>query len=71
VNASAFAPSDNLALVDGDISESATAQRIVDVATSKFKTIDALVNNAGIFLAKPFADYTTDEGAARSVGSFA
>jgi NADP-dependent 3-hydroxy acid dehydrogenase YdfG len=34
-------------LVDGDIGESATAQRIVDVATDKFKSIDALVNNAG------------------------
>jgi NAD(P)-dependent dehydrogenase (short-subunit alcohol dehydrogenase family) len=57
----AFSPSGNLALVDGDIGERATAQRILDIATSKFKTIDALVNNAGIFFAKPFTSYTVDD----------
>ena len=54
----AFVPSDKLAVVDGDIGESATAARIVDVAMNKFRSIDALINNAGIFFAKPFTDYT-------------
>jgi NAD(P)-dependent dehydrogenase (short-subunit alcohol dehydrogenase family) len=57
----AFVSSDKLAMVDGDIGESATAARIVDVAMSKFRSIDALVNNAGIFFAKPFTDYTAQD----------
>jgi NAD(P)-dependent dehydrogenase (short-subunit alcohol dehydrogenase family) len=57
----AFAPSDKLALVDGDISQLATATKIVETATSKFKSIGALVNNAGIFFSKPFTDYTADD----------
>ena len=57
----AFVASDKLAMVDGDIGESATAARIVDVAMSKFRSIDALVNNAGIFFAKPFTDYSADD----------
>jgi NAD(P)-dependent dehydrogenase (short-subunit alcohol dehydrogenase family) len=57
----AFVPSDKLAMVDGDIGESATAARIVDVAMSKFNSIGALVNNAGIFFSKPFTSYTTDD----------
>lgn len=54
----AFVPSDRLALVDGDIGDAATAAKIVETAMSKFRSIDALVNNAGIFIAKPFTDYT-------------
>jgi NAD(P)-dependent dehydrogenase (short-subunit alcohol dehydrogenase family) len=57
----AFAASDKLALVDGNIGEAATAAKIVNVATSKFKSIDALVNNAGIFFSKPFTDYTVED----------
>ena len=57
----AFAASDKLALVDGDIGEVATAAKIVETAMSKFRSIDALVNNAGIFFAKPFTDYTADD----------
>jgi len=57
----AFAPSDKLALVDGDIGEIATAAKIVETATSRFGSIDALVNNAGIFFAKPFTNYTADD----------
>jgi NADP-dependent 3-hydroxy acid dehydrogenase YdfG len=37
------------------------AQKIVDVATSKFRSIDALVNNARILVAKPFTDYTAED----------
>ncbi len=57
----AFEASDKLALVDGSIAEAATAAKIVEVATSEFGSIDALVNNAGIFFAKHFTDYTADD----------
>ncbi|HXW29596.1 MAG TPA: SDR family oxidoreductase [Xanthobacteraceae bacterium] len=57
----AFAESDKLALVDGNIAEPATATKIAEVAISKFKSIDAIVNNAGIYFSKPFTDYTVDD----------
>jgi len=53
--------SDALALVDGDIGQTATAQRVVETAVKRFGSVDALVNNAGLFFAKPFLDYTTDD----------
>jgi NAD(P)-dependent dehydrogenase (short-subunit alcohol dehydrogenase family) len=56
-----FEASDKLALVDGSIAEAATAAQIAEVARSKFGSIDALVNNAGIFFSKPFTDYTVDD----------
>jgi len=57
----AFVPSNKLALVDGSIAESTTAAKIAETAIGKFKSIDALVNNAGIFFSKPFTDYTTED----------
>jgi len=57
----AFMASDKLALVDGDIGQIATAAKVVETATSKFGSIDALINNAGIFFAKPFTHYTTED----------
>jgi NAD(P)-dependent dehydrogenase (short-subunit alcohol dehydrogenase family) len=54
----AFSASDHLALVDGDVGDPATAARIAETAVGRFGTIDALVNNAGIFSAKPFLEYT-------------
>ena len=42
-----------LALVDGDIGEATTAARVAATAISTFGSIDALVNNAGIFFTKP------------------
>jgi NAD(P)-dependent dehydrogenase (short-subunit alcohol dehydrogenase family) len=53
--------SNQVALVDGDIGDPATAARIVETALSRFKSIDVLVNNAGIFFAKPFTDYTAED----------
>ncbi|NLR98207.1 SDR family oxidoreductase [Rhizobium sp. P38BS-XIX] len=53
--------SDRLARVDGDIADPATAKRVVETALGRFGTIDALVNNAGIFFTKPFIDYTFDD----------
>ena len=61
VSKAGFASSPNLALVDGDIGQPATAERVAQTAISKFGSIDHLVNNAGIFSAKPFTDYTADE----------
>src|ERR1700735_3230544 len=55
------AASDRVALVDGHIGEPATAARVVETALSRFKSIDVLVNNAGIFFAKPFTDYTAED----------
>jgi NAD(P)-dependent dehydrogenase (short-subunit alcohol dehydrogenase family) len=57
----AFEASDKLALVDGSIAEAATAAKIAEVAKSKFGSIDALVNNAGMYFTKPFTDYTVDD----------
>jgi NAD(P)-dependent dehydrogenase (short-subunit alcohol dehydrogenase family) len=57
----AFQASERLALVDGSIAEAATAAKIAEVAKSKFGSIDALVNNAGIYFSKQFTDYTIDD----------
>ena len=56
-----FPASPNLALVGGDIGDPKTAARIVDTATSRFGRIDVLINNAGILIAKPFTEYTTED----------
>ena len=56
-----IAASERVALVDGHIGEPATAARIVETAMSRFKSIDVLVNNAGIFFTKPFTDYTAED----------
>jgi NAD(P)-dependent dehydrogenase (short-subunit alcohol dehydrogenase family) len=55
------AASDHVALVDGHIGEPATAAKIVETALSRFKSIDVLVNNAGIFFTKPFTDYSAED----------
>src|SRR6202451_4128943 len=55
------AASDQVALVDGHIGEPATAAKVVETALSRFKSIDALVNNAGIFFTKPFTAYTAED----------
>ena len=53
--------SPDLVLVDGDIGQPTTAAKIVDAAIAHFGTIDVLVNNAGIFIVKPFTDYTVED----------
>ncbi|WP_266160050.1 SDR family NAD(P)-dependent oxidoreductase, partial [Dyella silvatica] len=47
--------------VPGDIADRAVAERIVSEALLRFGRIDTLVNNAGIFMAKPFTAYTADD----------
>src|SRR6202040_2170158 len=61
VSKAGFASSPNLALVDGDIGQASTADKVAQTAISNFGSIDHLVNNAGIFSAKPFTDYTAEE----------
>ena len=53
--------STRLVLVDGDIGSPETAAKTVEAATASFGTIDVLVNNAGVFLTKPFTEFTTDD----------
>lgn len=54
-------PSGSLVQIDGDISKQETAADAVEAAINNFGTIDVLVNNAGIFLNKPFLDFTIED----------
>jgi NAD(P)-dependent dehydrogenase (short-subunit alcohol dehydrogenase family) len=62
-NARTIKPSDDpsVATVEGDISEAATADRIIAEALNRFGRVDTLVNNAGVFLSKPFTEYTAHD----------
>jgi NAD(P)-dependent dehydrogenase (short-subunit alcohol dehydrogenase family) len=48
----------DLLTLEGDVSQPATADRIVAEALERFGRIDTLINNAGVFISKPFTDYT-------------
>jgi NAD(P)-dependent dehydrogenase (short-subunit alcohol dehydrogenase family) len=50
--------------VQGDIADAGTASRVVTCAVDRFGRIDSLVNNAGIYIGKPFTEYTLDDYAA-------
>jgi NAD(P)-dependent dehydrogenase (short-subunit alcohol dehydrogenase family) len=50
--------------VAGDIADAETAGRVLTAALDRFGRIDSLVNNAGIFISKPFTEYTTGDYAA-------
>jgi NAD(P)-dependent dehydrogenase (short-subunit alcohol dehydrogenase family) len=62
-NALTIKPSDDQGVlaVEGDISEPATADRIVTAALDRFGRVDTLVNNAGVFVSKPFTEYTAED----------
>jgi NAD(P)-dependent dehydrogenase (short-subunit alcohol dehydrogenase family) len=47
--------------VPGDIARPGVGQRIVDAALARFGRVDTVVNNAGIFIAKPFTEYTDED----------
>src|SRR4026209_1101342 len=53
--------SEHLALIDGDIGQFETAQKVAEFAIKKFGSIDAVVANAGIFLVKPFTEYSAED----------
>jgi NAD(P)-dependent dehydrogenase (short-subunit alcohol dehydrogenase family) len=57
----ALAEATRFIAVDGDVGEEGTAARAVDAALTAFGRLDLLVNNAGIFIAKRFTDYTADD----------
>jgi NAD(P)-dependent dehydrogenase (short-subunit alcohol dehydrogenase family) len=50
-----------LIFVEGDIGKQETAAKTVDAALKNFGTIDVLVNNAGVFIVKPFTEYTAED----------
>ena len=54
----------NILTVAGDIGDPATAQRIISEGVAKFGRIDTLVNNAGIYIGKPFTENTREDYAA-------
>ncbi|MER5582297.1 SDR family oxidoreductase [Streptomyces asoensis] len=58
-----IAPADDadILAVRGDIADPATAEQIVTAALERFGRIDTVVNNAGVFVAKPFTDYTAED----------
>jgi NAD(P)-dependent dehydrogenase (short-subunit alcohol dehydrogenase family) len=58
---SVLKPRSDLLLVDGDVGESATARHLVDSGLRRFGGIDVVINNAGIFIPKPFTEYTPAE----------
>jgi len=59
-------PSDNpdVLVVAGDIGDPATGPRVIEEAVRQFGRVDTLVNNAGIFIASPFTDYSSEQYAA-------
>jgi NAD(P)-dependent dehydrogenase (short-subunit alcohol dehydrogenase family) len=62
-NSRHIAPGDDagVAAVAGDIAQAETAERVVATAVQRFGRVDTLVNNAGVFVSKPFAEYTVED----------
>jgi NAD(P)-dependent dehydrogenase (short-subunit alcohol dehydrogenase family) len=54
----------NIVTVAGDIADPATARRVIAEGVARFGRIDTLINNAGVFIAKPFTGYTSEDYAA-------
>jgi NAD(P)-dependent dehydrogenase (short-subunit alcohol dehydrogenase family) len=61
ISKAGFQSSPKLALVDGDIGDVTTAEEVAKSAVAHFGSIDHVVNNAGIFAAKPFTNYTAED----------
>jgi NAD(P)-dependent dehydrogenase (short-subunit alcohol dehydrogenase family) len=62
-NSRSIRPSDDphIVTVPGDIADPAVAERVIATAVEKFGRIDTLINNAGIFAAKPFTEFTFED----------
>src|SRR5215813_1198606 len=57
----ALTPGRDLLLVDGDVGEPVTARNLIHSAGQRFGRIDVVINNAGIFVPKPFTEYTPQD----------
>ena len=60
-SAGTLSPSSDLVLVDGDVANPKIAESLTRTAVDRFGSVDLVVNNAGIFIAKPFTETTIDE----------
>ncbi len=47
--------------VEGDITQAETAERVVEQAVERFGRVDSLINDAGVYIGKPFTDYTIED----------
>ena len=54
-------PSTDLVLVDGDIGKKETAIKVIEAARKHFGRVDLLANCAGIYIPKPFTEYTAED----------
>lgn len=59
--AKALGSPENFLMVEGDIGNPSTSKRLFEQAIGRFGKVDILINNAGIFIAKPITDYTTED----------
>src|SRR6478735_6273802 len=66
-NSRSIAPdaSADVLAITGDITDPAVAERVIAAAVERFGRVDTLVNNAGMFIAKPFTEYTPEDFAAK------
>ncbi len=62
-NSLTIEPSDepDLVTVAGDITDPKTAERVVQAAVERFGRVDTLINNAGLYISKPFTDYSAED----------
>ena len=70
-NAVSIKPSEDpgVLTVEGDLADPSTADLIISQTLQNFGRVDTLVNNAGIFISKPFTDYTADDYASWSAST--
>ena len=47
--------------MDGDVGDASTARKLISQAEQRFGGVDVLINNAGIFVPKPFTEYTPED----------
>ena len=60
-SAGTLQPAANLVLVDGDVADANIAASLTRTAVDRFGSVDLVVNNAGVFIVKPFTETTADE----------
>lgn len=60
-SAGTLVASPDLVLLDGDVADPATGEALTRTAVERFGSVDLVVNNAGVFIAKPFTDHTVED----------